>query len=523
MTAIVVIVLVFFCLMFIQHRAPVELSDHYYHIALINGIKRNKHRFLREHPNFIAEQNFAYPQLFHWLCSFFPTSLYTRRYTVINVAINAAILASFLCFTSWFFPIATGEVMSETAFLIAGLLFVCTPFSYTPWNAKNAGLSARSFGVLTGMWYVFSLIYYATFPEMPGAGVMVVLAMILVLLSSQFVGQYLLFSLIPLAILFKHYELILFFLSAVAVCFMMLPVVFKKYLVGQVWHKRIFGTYLVESYVLSARPSIWLDFFDGIFNKVKQQGKAAVYYVLYQPVLYLFIGIPAHVVLIYFLIGGSDINAGHNALWPLCAIVGTGFFLFFLTSFRSTRFLGEPERYVEIGIPVVTLLICCLAIQNNSMETLWYLFGFSVLMLTVQFILLWRANRAKHESPKKKALREVVEQLSVYAENKGSLLSNSWHVMRAFYATDIRTLTPIITSPYTGKFHITDLFKTSFITITEDVLFELMDAFDLDYLVLDAHYCSAPFRKMAEEKYTLVAQKDDFYILSAKARGNDRK
>jgi hypothetical protein len=512
--AVGVIFLVFFLLMYVQYKAPVELSDHHYHVALIKGIKRNGHRFLREHPNFIAEKNFAYPQLFHWLCSFLSEKYYRQRYVVINITVNVLIIISFLVGTQLFYVYQLEEKVSAELLLMLGLLFVCTPFTYAPWNARNVGISARSFGVLTGLWFNFALIYSYYFPSWVSYGVLT-FCMVLVLLSSQFTGQYLILGLLPLAMLLEKYELLLFLMLAFCFCYLLMPTVFKKYVVGQYWHKRIFGKYLVESYVLSARPSIWMDFVRDIYKKIQQQKGASIYYILYQPLLYIFIGIPANVALFFLVLTMGSTE--HVVMFkPFYALILTGLVLFLLTSFRRTRFLGEPERYVELSIPMAVFLVVQLSLVTGVAGKLWYVVAFSVVILAIQFLLLWRSNRNKSTSIKAKDLESIIELVVSHSQEQGTLLSNSWHAMRKFYATDIKTLTPVITAQYTGKFHISEIFKESFIYLSQDVLVELMEAFKLDYLILDTSHTTAQFQERMTKKYRLIGQKGDFCVYYAR-------
>ena len=46
--------------------------DHFYQIAIINQIHKNGHKFISKLDQWYTEENFTYPQLYHWIISLLP-------------------------------------------------------------------------------------------------------------------------------------------------------------------------------------------------------------------------------------------------------------------------------------------------------------------------------------------------------------------------------------------------------------------------------------------------------------------
>jgi hypothetical protein len=460
----------------VQRKMQFNFSDHYYHIGLIEAIKRNRHKFVSEHPNFLVEENFAYPQFYHWVLSFFGRSVYSKYFFLLNLSFSWLFLLLTFIFSGYLLNM---QGMAKDQMLQGGIIIIVatTPFLHLPWNAKNLGLSTRTFGFITVTILNFSLLFYKINPTVLYAA-WIILAIGIIILSSQMAHQYLVLGLIPISIVISP-AVIVFYIIAAALCFLLSPGIMKKYYLGQFWHKYIFSKYLVKEHVLSGRQSIWLDFFNGFISKFRLNFKLGIIYLYSNPLLLIIWAIPVLVPAYFY---GLQHNAGLSGL--LARFNAIGLILFLLTSFRTTRFLGEPERYVEFFIPTIVLQLFYSLPESKRAEWFLLISVYSVVTIIILLVIEYRSvskTTAKNQN-------EVDEMFSLFMPElieEKTLISNSWHVMRRFYGTDVKTFTPNFTGLKTGDIPLTEIFKRSFIYLDAGALPLIKEKYGITYCIIE--------------------------------------
>lgn len=493
-------------ILFFQRKLQFSFSDHYFHVGMVRAIQSNKHRFVAEHPNFLVERNFAYPQLYHWILSFLPEDAYLKKHYLINLTFS---LLSFVTaeLLLWFLF----RDMFETPAIeipLCGLLLATTPIFYLPWNARNMGLSPRSLGVLLGQAFSLLVLYNLLHFSWLITGFILFIA-ILSVLSSQFTTQYIVFSSLLISVLFLHVWplTVLFFSFFIPWIFM--PSVMNKYFRGQLWHKYIFSKYLSREYVLSARYSIWRDLAGDILRQFKRNKKAAIIYTYTNPFLLLIWAIP----LFFPVLIIDGLHAQTDPLKrQLLLFNSLGLLLFVVFSFRKTRFLGEPERYVEFFVPTILLQFF---LMHAPMETVLVagIILYSLICLTILFWIQYRSG-SKTIAQRQKSFDRLFE-VSLNDMRKGSrLLSNSWHVLRRFYGTDIKTFTPCFTGMKTGEIALTDIFKESFIYMDATCIDPIMSLYPIDFCIVDTEVLGGAEwqRRMEDGAGTRLTQVDHFIL-----------
>ena len=104
-TTVILIGLLLVQLLLLWRAAPVSRSsDHYYHDTIIDFIRLNRHRFLRERPDFLYDSKMVYPQLYHWLFSFVPASRKEPAVWFSSIAFSVGSYVLFLWFLDQIFP-----------------------------------------------------------------------------------------------------------------------------------------------------------------------------------------------------------------------------------------------------------------------------------------------------------------------------------------------------------------------------------------------------------------------------------
>ena len=324
-------------------------SDHYIHVSIIEKIKLNGFKYGVDKISGYNEENSTYPILFHYILARFFYNLAITKPNIIGNVIN---ILSVIVFNFFLFNFS-GFI--EFIFLLkANLVFLIFPFSYIYWNAKNMGLSARGFGLLIGQIFTYSLVLYIQDDSSLWLSIMSLFSFAS-LLGSQFAFQYVILISISSSVLFGKLELLFPLIFSITSFRLLLPKFSKEFFRGQFNHKRNYALFLAPIYIFKIRPSIYRDFIYDFWIrlvKLKTQKVEALYYIYSNPILELIYGFPFLWVSLYY-----DFNNGYNEqLTIIDSIIKLSLVIFFIISLRPFRFLGEPQRYVEFVIPLISIL-----------------------------------------------------------------------------------------------------------------------------------------------------------------------
>ena len=486
-------------------------TDHPYHLGLIHGIRHNGHRFLTEYPNIIGEKNFAYPQLLHWILSFLPKSFLNNHYSVVGIILNNLSLVLFLVYATEIFYFTELNTSLNYFILYAGLIYCLTPFSWAIWNAKNSGISARGLGLFLGYAYQFlTLLYF--YSENWTILLSVFIIVFITLLSSQFAFQYILLTLPLYAILYENYYLLAFPFLAFIMFYIINKEIAFNYFRGQYWHKTIYYRYLAKVYIHKMRPSIWRDFIYDIWIQIIKELKRGILYAYGNPVISITVAIPAlsYLIFHYWAHTPSSLAGYESILFTNILII---LIVFILTSFRPTRFLGEPERYVEFAIPSIVLLTIIVAGEDNS--SLNIILACSCVLIAFQFAIQFLKNKKHYGVQLSNLYQRVVEVITEITKDHPELriFSNNHQILKAVLDTNANVLLTNLTSFNTGSYSFTDIFPDRYGKISEKVIVGLIKEFDIDCFILDPQkYNAESIPHFEEIKYTKYYSNEDFTI-----------
>ncbi len=503
------IIIPLFCLLnLIQATRAKPSSDHHFHLSLIKAIKNNQHKFVHSHPNRIGEKNFAYPQLFHWIISFLPMRIIDNYYIMFSVIVNILQLAMFLFFLKTIFPSIDSNVSYETFILLGGLIFIFTPFSYAIWNAKIKGISARGFGLLLGQLYLYLVTYTYLFDNFLFLGVSFLVGF-LIIISSQFAMQYLCISAILFALFSRNPFFLLIPVFSLFLFYLIMPEIAENFTKGQLNHKRIYYRYLSEKYILKIRPSIWRDFVSDFASKIKVEGWQSILYIYYNPVVSIFYGFPFLILFCLHLIFQANVSEimANTVIANICFPILISLLVFLLTSFRRTRFLGEPERYIEFCMPHICILGAYLCAQSQLLAYVGL--GFSVLMVIVQFVLQQLQRKHGSTTRKEKSIQKLLESIWNLADKNHDnvrIFSNNSLINKRLISGNWKVLNINLTSLYTGKFHFNDIYPVEYPYISSEVIIPLLSEFNIHWFILDTEYLNE-YDKFSIENQDLLEEK----------------
>ena len=474
-----------------------SFSDQTLHVLFIDLIRKNKNKFIVNCDNFLIQSKMTYPQLLHWGFSFIPKYLIPKA-TLFSPAIFSIVsLLSFLFFVFSVHPyLAIYKISLEKFLLLCGLLFVSTPYSYNIINAKNMGISARGLGLFLGQLYTYSMVLFILHDSYSYFIIACFLSL-LIFMSSQFASQHIFFSTILLTIFYQSFILLIPIVVSVISFFLITPRLAYQFFYGNINYKKFYYKYLAKSHILMYRESIWKDIFWEIWKllltKKKPKGGGTLFMYIYtNPIVILLFSLPLTVpICLYFmfnLIQKCTIGGYDNFVLLLTMPIIISLFLFLLFSFRETRFLGEPERYVEftIGFMSVTLvLLLC--------EHLYIIYG----ILSFQFLLVFLqvyASRIRIKRKIKNLQEGLIKINNIINENLRQddeirLLSNNTEIMRLLTDSRKKVFYGSLYSEWYGKFHYTDLYY-NFNEMKADMILPVIEEFNISHFVLDTNILS---------------------------------
>ncbi len=350
LTILFLFVSLIFNYLYISIKNEKRGSDHYAHKLIIDLIKQNGNRFINDIKTFLFGNMMGYPQLYHWILSYFTESQLKFIIRYQNILINLTSLFIHCAFS--FYLAATLEIDGNPFQILfySLLMFLSSGFLFDGQNARNTGLSARSIGFITGQIFMYCCYFYFngnyyfvfSFP----------LLMLFSLLMSQFTTQFIIIASVILSLLFMDYLFFLVNILGILLFIILFPVTSKNYLIFQWKHKKYYAKYGTKLILLPMRKSIWGDFIH-IGRYVKQRGvQRTLLYMYYNPIVKILTGVPVMMFIFYFMILQLHYETYFfdSNLVVLLKIIAVTFLVFMLTSFKYTRFLGEPERYVEFAI-----------------------------------------------------------------------------------------------------------------------------------------------------------------------------
>ena len=346
--AIVGIAIISFAFSALQSRLSAGIgSDSPVHLLLIRGLRENGHRLFHKIPGLVNDTKCgAFPLYSHWVLSFLPKPGLVQAERYLNPLVNAVHV--FVVGGALSLTLAGGSASSATIIGIVAL-FALTPQLYHVLSARNFGFSARGIGLL-----LLTLVFFAAYaveadPRSIPAWAGLVASSWLVWGFSTFGAQSLcLTSVILLAT--GHWS------ASVGAILGLIPfiAVHPRYSLSYLKYTgRFIATYRTELaavYILARRPSIWRDLVHDIWVGLRRDTIAGLRYAYENSVVIAVALTPVTLIAALSAIVGWNASA-HPLMGYAADVALAGTVAAFATSFRPTRFLGEPERYLEAVTP----------------------------------------------------------------------------------------------------------------------------------------------------------------------------
>jgi hypothetical protein len=356
-----VIILTFFVRAFFRLRHPKATgSDAWFHLHASEEIRRNKHRMPKSLGGFLIRTPFDYPPLVHFILSFMSRGRRERLEPFFGSTVDTIQVIVLFLFTHYI----SGSY--EIAF-VSGILFSFFPLLVKV-DARVFFLSPRPVGELFGSLAILFSLLFVWFNDIPS----MILGMVflsLVLLSSKFGSQAMIFIYVILAIILLNPYLLLILLGGYGIALLISLGHYLKVISGHVRHSRFYRRTLVHKHSWAKQISASGG---AIATQEKVGPKALAVSLLKNPIFFALTHAP--LIVIILIAGIMDFGAFSNEAvnLSLLAWVLASFIPVLVVSLRPLRFLGEAERYLEYGVIPLCALVPIILYELSSVG-LWIL------------------------------------------------------------------------------------------------------------------------------------------------------
>lgn len=361
-------------------------SDHPIHVFLATVIRENNHKLFTRVPRLLNESHCgAYPLFLHWLLSFLPPESLKIVAALLNPTMNTLQVVLVYCVCSYFPGIS--DSMRVHAGLVA-LLFALTPQFYHAFSARNYGLSSRSIGIVLLTFYSLLVFQMRSADSILWYCIAIVTTGYLMWGFNTFSQQAMTFISLISGIIFGRWDMLLLFIFSAAIFIVLHPRYSTSYLKYTIRFIAAYARELSAVFVLKMRFSIWRDIVYDIWVKVSESAIDGLKYAYNNSLLILLMLNPLAVFSVSLLF--------HPMQMPLMVVYFAelsfaGVVVFLLTSFRISRFLGEPERYVEFITVFSTISSAWYLISIKSEFT--YIIAYFIAANSMQLLIVILINR----------------------------------------------------------------------------------------------------------------------------------
>ncbi|WP_133511699.1 hypothetical protein [Candidatus Thiosymbion oneisti] len=481
-------------------------SDHPVHQFLRNRIIENRGRLFTTIPNLLNVSHCAaLPLYLHWIIARFSVGAIKWSERMLNPIVNSIHTLLIFCIagTATFFSEISIEEVTWSA-----LLFALTPQFYHALSARNFGLSARGTGLVL-LTAFFACAYHMKFiPSTIPWWVATALFSWLVWGVSTFAQQALLF--ISVLLLFVgQWRPFAGMLLGVGLFIVLHP----KYAVYYLWNTflflRSYAAELAPVYILKYRPSIWRDLVYDIWKKKSEYGWRK--FLLYSYGNSVFIVFFLNPLAVYSVFHYSYAWEWEGWYSYVISITFAGVGSAIVTSLRSTRFLGEPERYIEVVTPWVTISSVHMLVEND--DILIIIMILFIMLNIFQIIISWKLMR--HVTLANDELLDVEEAIEAYFGENVRFCCNNEQITKFFLKNKWKFAYYIATGQEYGGLTVNEIYS-QFPNLSQSSCERVVEKYRVNCLLLDRNVFEGVFVDQNKNisQMEVIYKSDRFLLIS---------
>ncbi|MBW1973771.1 MAG: hypothetical protein JRI44_13190, partial [Deltaproteobacteria bacterium] len=365
------------------------------HLILIYLIKQNNNRIIKETPQFLLSDVNDYPSFYHKLMSYFPTDM-VEKFGWFSGILFDSLYLSMVYWVSWWFANIEGVSNAIETAVIASIIFAFTPLLYDH-EGRTFRVSERPMGDFLGAFALLSTIFFIKYKLVIWL-ILALASIIIVVISSKFALQAVVFISIILSLIDKNIWYILIPLFGILLSFILTKGYALTVLKGSIRHSYYYATrflkimpFYYSSYLLPL--SLIKLFFSkssnssNIISKIITKISKIKYLLMQDSLFKTFFLAPLIIYLIYLVvISYYPITHSSYIETTFLNFVLASFLVAFIIAIKPLKFLGEPERYIIFSLTPLTSLIAFKIASSNYFSKSELFILLSLFLITNNFI-----------------------------------------------------------------------------------------------------------------------------------------
>lgn len=364
-------------------RKNLHLVDHYFHLGYAKLIRDNKFRLPKTYPNYIIKHGASdYPYLYHYLLAIIPEKFREKISLYLGGIFDIVQMIILIFFINTIEDIS-GYKYSEYLYYFALIIFALSP-SHLRVDSRNVGASARPFGELLLVLSIFIFIQYLFY----GHFYLIILTVLigsLILITSYFSSQAYFFIFIISS----------FFISEVWLFFIPFLSAFVVFLYTKGHYFRIVkGHYLHLKYMARIKHGATVSYSESlkIPYLLLTSFKKGLEYLYKFPLFIIILYYPVLVILFILLIYNKNDIFPNFELNNILTFIYSSVICLLMTSFRTTKFLGQADRYIESTLLFTVFLVAYLLGKYYSFDEFLIISTiliFYSLIVVIKNLIIW--------------------------------------------------------------------------------------------------------------------------------------
>ena len=339
-------------------------QDQYYHLFYGDFIRNNKFRYPYKPEQFLLPGVYDYPPLYHYVLALFPRSLRERFGLYLGAIIdtlNVIVIYYFIIYLSALPDIAIYISNPGTLASIACLLFTISPALLAVGAGPRAySATPRPLGELFfSLTFLFGLVFFVE--SNIYALISASFFASLILLSSKFGAQVLLFFSLLVAVLTNCYLLLLIPVLGTGIGLIISKGYLARVLYGSLRHSLLYKNVMQDSCTFTRARNDLSPIADcirnGLRGDLKEFAKSFYTILNHNTYVILLIRNPLLLLLICIMYIKFDDLMSNTVLYFLTCWIAASVVVFIITSLRPFLFLGEAERYLEYSLSAQVILL----------------------------------------------------------------------------------------------------------------------------------------------------------------------
>ena len=320
-------------------------DDTYYHFFRAESIRQHQFKLPKRHPRFVLHGHYKYPPGYHYLLALF-SNKWREHFEPFSSAISDTLLIAIFI---W----AAVQQLQPLGWINLDLFLLSTSFSLSPALTAGMGTGPRAYQgtprtvgelLASAMWISYWQYWHS------GSWLWMMIALFsaaLLLNTSKFGGQVLLFSALVMAFILDSATLLIFPFFCAIGAVILSKGNYYNILLNQVRHLRLYATKIVNTHPMLIARQRW---------KLPKTPRDIYQFLMYEnPYGALITKFLVLLIAVFIIFWNHTISTPEGQF--LSAWLISAFVIFLVVSTPKFLFIGAAERYLEYALIPAFLLL----------------------------------------------------------------------------------------------------------------------------------------------------------------------